>query len=153
MRRLTRRSSVLVIFSCLALLSFAIGATKLFLRRMAVEKHVGPVRVFEVSPNPTALTQELALEKAREVLNLEGLNPNDWQPIHDPEEYLVSRGYRLASTFGTSPPSGREEPFLTREKKRANCGILIFLDEAGAVRFVRVALAGKSVLGQCSGGL
>jgi hypothetical protein len=92
------------------------------------------------------------LAKAREVLKLEGLNPNDWQPIHDPEEYLVSRGYRLASTFGGTPPNGQEEAFLTREKRRANCGILIFLDEAGAVRFVRVALAERRVLGQCSAG-
>jgi hypothetical protein len=131
---------------------FVVGiSAKLYLHHLAVKKGVGPLHIFQLSEKPECLTQELALAKAREAIKLDGDDPASWNPIRDPEYYLASRGYGLASLFdGIATRDARTNEFLSLESKRPGCGIVIFVDDKEAVRFVRVGLSGSNVLCQSS---
>ena len=135
-----------------AAVAFVGISAKLYLHHLAVKKHVGPTHVFQLSAAPVGLTEELALAKAREALKLDGDDPALWQPIRDPEAYLAQRGFRLASEFARGATDSRTDEFVGRETKRPNCGIVIFVNDTEAVRFVRVGLSGSNVLCQCSAG-
>lgn len=144
----------LILIGSLAACLFLIGiSAKLYWHHLAVQKHVGSPHIFHLSEKAHGLTEELALEKAREALKLDGDDPASWQPIADPQSYLAKRGYAFASAFGPSTArESRTDEFLSRETRRPDCGIVIFLNDSGAVRFVRVGLSGSSVLCQCSAG-
>lgn len=149
-----RKNLLILGIVAIATLLLLVGiSAKLYLHRLAVRKHAGPPHVFELSQRPEFLTEELALVKAREALRLDGDNPAIWQPVRDPQSYLTTRGYRLASVFSPSQEqNGHTLQYLSFELKRPNCGIIIFVHEAEGVRFVRVGLSGSSVLCQCSAG-
>jgi hypothetical protein len=128
-------------------------SAKLYLHYLAVRKGVGPQHVFQLSERPECLTQEVALAKAREAIKLDGDASVNWFPVRDPESYLSTRGYKLASLFDrTGTGNGRTNEFLSLESRRPTCGIVIFMDDHEAVRFVRVGLSGSNVLCQCSEG-
>jgi hypothetical protein len=131
---------------------FVVGiSAKLYLHHLAVKKGVGPLHIFQLSEKPECLRQELALAKAREAIKLDGDDPASWNPIPDPEYYLASRGYGLASLFDRIATRNTNE-FLGLESKRPGCGIVIFVDDKEAVRFVRLGLSGSNVLCQSSHG-
>jgi hypothetical protein len=128
-------------------------SAKFFVHRLAVKKGVGPQHIFQLSENPQRLTEELALAKSREALRLDGDDPANWHPVQDPRSYLATRGYKLASLFEPSTlEDGQTNEFLSFESKRPGCGIVIFVDDHEALRFVRVGLSGSNVLCQCSAG-
>lgn len=140
-------------FTFAALLIVVGISAKLYLHHLAVKKGIGPQHIFQLSEKPESLTQELALAKAREAIKLDGDAALNWFPVQDPESYLSTRGYKLASLFDrTGTGNGRTNEFLSLESKRPTCGIVIFMDDHGAVRFVRVGLSGSNVLCQCSAG-
>jgi hypothetical protein len=124
---------------------------KLYLHHLAVKKGVGLQHIFRLTEKPKRLTQELALAKARQAMKLDGDDPANWHPVPDPGSYLVARGYKLASLFDRIAPDGTNE-FLSLESKRPGCGIVIFVDDNEALKFVRVGLSGSNVLCQCSAG-
>jgi hypothetical protein len=144
-----RSRTVFIIGACsFAVFLILVGVSaKLFLRHLAHAKHVGPLHKFELSVKTDALTEELAIAKAREALKLDGDDTALWQPIRDPQTFLASRGYGIASEFGST------DGFLSREMKRGtNFGIIIFDSDTEAVRFVRVGLYKSTVFCQCSAG-
>jgi hypothetical protein len=142
---------VLVAVCSLAASLLILGiSAKLYLHHLAVKKGVGPQHIFQLSEKPERLTQELALAKAREALKLDGEDPVSWNPIQDPESYLATRGYGLASIF--APRDGRTDEFLSLESKRPGCGIVIFVNNSESVRFVRLGISGSNVICQCSAG-
>ena len=133
---------------------FLVGASaKLVLQHLAVKKGVGPQHLLQLSEKPEHLTQELALTKAREALRLDGEDPANWHPVDDPAAYLASRGYGLASLFNVSSSrAGQTNELLSLESRRPQCGIVIFVNDHDALRFVRIGLSGSNVLCQCSAG-
>jgi hypothetical protein len=133
---------------------FVIGVSaKLFLHHLAVKKGVGPQHIFHVSESARGLTEQLALAKSREALRLDGDDPANWHPVQDPQSYLASRGYKLASLFERlSLGDGHTNEFLALESKRPSCGIIVFENDHVGVRFVRVGVSGLNVICQCSAG-
>jgi hypothetical protein len=109
-----------------------------FLLNRALRAGSGPKRTFELSAETRFLTEELAIEKARETLRLDGLNILEWQVHPDGR---------------TKAPDGRVDQFLGRNSINSNSGTFMFTSGTnGLVRFVSVELNGKTVVCQTSVG-
>ena len=94
-----------------------VGAAFLLSHRLnrTLEARHGPPHVFQLSQRPLFLSEDLALEKARAALALDGLG-QDCQPVPDGR---------------TSAPNGRQDVYLVRNAKNPNDGWLIFTNTAG----------------------
>ena len=84
------------------------------------------------------MTEDLALEKARETLQLDGFDISGWQPH---------------PSGRTKAPDGRADEFMDRNDLNANRGVFMFTDGTNArVRFVSVELHSNTVVCQSSVG-
>ena len=109
-----------------------------FLFNRALRAGSGPKRTFEVSEETRFLTEEVALDKARETLRLDGLNDTECQAHPDGR---------------TKAPDGRVDEFMGRNSINSNAGTFMFTCGAnGPVRFVSVELTGRRVVCQSSVG-
>ncbi len=98
------------------------AATVPYLAHRAVQTRIGPRHVYELSEQPRALNEELALAKARETLTRDGLDLASWQ------EY-----------------GGTREVWSNRV-------VFMFTNAAASTRFVHVELEGTRVVCQTSVG-
>jgi len=71
----------------------------------------GPEHRFELDPPPPFLTEEVALEKARETLRLDGLDPSEWVPNEDNR---------------TTAPDGHADVHFVRNTRNPNQGYIQF---------------------------
>lgn len=86
----------------------------------------GPEHRFELNPAPPFLTEELALEKARETLRLDGFDPKEWVPDDDNR---------------TAAPDGRADERFVRNTLNPNQGYIQFSrSEPWGVRIVYLEL-------------
>jgi hypothetical protein len=101
----------------------------------AGDTRIGPAHIYELSEAPSFLTEELALTKAREVLNKAGIDLKVWHAQRDGR---------------TSAPDGRVDEFAARNGNNFNRVVFAFTNGSGATRFVSVELNGKRVVCQAS---
>ena len=81
---------------------------------------------FELNPPPSFLTEEVALEKARGTLRLDGYDPNDWVPNEDER---------------STAPDGRADRYLVSNTLNRNHGYILFSrSEPWGVRTVHLEL-------------
>jgi hypothetical protein len=90
----------------------------------------GPPHVFQLSEHPLFLSEDLALEKARSALVLDGFG-QDYQPVPDGR---------------TSAPNGRQDVYLVRNTKNPNDGWLIFTNTTGERLDVSIELTGQRLM-------
>ena len=99
--------------------------------------NVGPRHTLHLDAPPPFLSDALAVEKAREVLALEGCDPTAWHP----------REHRR-----TSAPDGMQDVHLFRYDDYPNTGMVEFESETGTaattVRIVEIELAGNRLTGR-----
>lgn len=95
----------------------------------------GPQHVYEISNQPSFLTEELAMNEARETLKLDGLDNKVWQPVPDGR---------------TASPDGRKDDFLARNANTPNRGVIMFTNLNVHARFVSVELSGSRLVCQTS---
>lgn len=86
----------------------------------AVHSRMGPERVYELSEQPTVLTEELATAKARETLKRDGLDVALWQEVSGSRDVTPKRV------------------------------VFMFTNAAASTRFVHVSLDGPRVVCQTS---
>ena len=91
-----------------------------YLAHRAVQSRIGPRHVYELSEQPRALSEDLALAKARETLTRDGLDIASWQ------EY-----------------GGTREVWSNRV-------VFMFTNAVASTRFVHVELEGSRVVCQTS---
>jgi hypothetical protein len=101
----------------------------------AFQSLIGPEHLFQVSHPPAFLTETFALERARETLKLDGLDPSAWHPVRDGR---------------TTAPDGRTDEFMDRNAITPNLGVIMFTNKSVSVRFVSVKLDGRRVVCQTS---
>src|SRR5688572_233180 len=87
-----------VIFLAVGLLLLGIVSVPYLIHR-SVQSRIGPQHVYELPEEPKFLTEELAMERARETLALDGLDAAAWQPVPDDR---------------SKAPDGRTDQFLSR---------------------------------------
>jgi hypothetical protein len=98
---------------------------------------VGPPHEFALDDRPAFLYEQLALDKARETLALDGFDPAAWQAHPDGR---------------TAAPDGRQDEYFSRNTINSNMGSVLFQGPGNRVRFVSVELAGDRVICQSSRG-
>ena len=91
-----------------------------YLAHRAVQSRIGPRHVYELSEQPKALSEDLALTKARETLTLDGEDIASWQ------EYSGTR------------------------QVNSNRVVFMFTNGAASTRFVHVELEGSHLVCQTS---
>jgi len=121
-----------IIFLVVGLLLLAIAAVPYLIHR-SVQSRIGPQHVYDLSEQPQFLTEELAMERARDTLTRDGLDAT-WQPVPDDR---------------SKAPDGRADQFLSRNTITPNHGSIMFTNGTGT-RFVSVELDGRRVLCQTS---
>jgi len=92
----------------------------------------GPAHVFSVDPVPPFLTEELAVAKARETLELEGYRLSDWQ---------ITRAYNPPS----EAPDGTPDEYFDRFSFRPNAGRVHFI-QGSVYRTYDVRLEGDRLI-------
>lgn len=125
------RSLILIAVSVL-LIGAAVFA---YLAHRTIQSRIGPERSFEIKDSPMFLTETLALEKARQTLELDGLSSSIWQPRPDGR---------------TKSPDGRLDEFMARNANSPNRATILFTNGTGAGRFVSVELIGGKLVCQTS---
>lgn len=86
----------------------------------------GPEHRFELNPPPPFLTETMALEKARESLQLDGFDPTEWDAVKDDR---------------TKAPDGRPDEYFLRNTLNPNEGSIQFVRrDRRAVRSVVLEL-------------
>ena len=103
----------------------------------ALRARVGPQHIFALTHSALFLTEELALTKALESLTLDGLQVSGWHPQREGR---------------TSAPDGRKDQFGTRNTINSNRLVFAFTNGSGSMRLVSVALTGRQLSCQASGG-
>jgi hypothetical protein len=92
----------------------------------------GPVHAYQLQPIPRFLTDDVAVEKARHALALDGFDAFVWQPSKDDR---------------TKAPDGTPDVYLVRNSLNPNDGWIMFRDttrkdDPKATRIVTVELKG-----------
>ena len=128
-----KRSIIILVGAGIVLLGAA--AVPLLIQR-SIQSRIGPEHVFELSEQPKFLTDELALEKAREALKQEGLNTNAWQPVPDVRSIA---------------PDGHADRFLSRNTINPNRGNIL-LNSGNGYIYMSVELDGRRIVCQTSQG-
>jgi hypothetical protein len=129
------KTRTIIILASLAVL-FGLAASFSYFLDRSLKARSGPVRCFELSESPPFLTEELALEKARETLRRDGLDTAHWMPRPDGR---------------TKAPDGRTDQFMGRNSINGNRGVFLFSGGAnGLERFVSVELHSNLVVCQSS---
>jgi hypothetical protein len=130
--RLRLRTIVIVL---LAFASLFVGGLFLFghLMDKAFEKGYGPRHVFELSSRPPFLTEDVALDKARAALMLDGYTSEIWQRAENKQ---------------TSAPDGRRDVYLVRSFNNPNLGSLLFTNARRKCLEVRVELREQQLICQ-----
>jgi hypothetical protein len=124
-----------IIFLGVSLFLLAVASVPYLIHR-SIQSRIGPQHVYELPEPPRFLTEELAMERARETLTRDGLDVAAWQPVP---------GDR------SKAPDGHVDQFLSRNTTTPNHGSIIFTNSTGT-RFVSVELDGKRVICQASVG-
>lgn len=122
-----------IIFLGVGVLLLAVAAVPYLIHR-SVQSRIGPQHIYELSEQPKFLTEELAMERARETLIRDGLDATAWQPVPDDR---------------SKAPDGRTDQFLLRNTITPNHGSIMFRSSTGT-RFVSVELDGRRVVCQTS---
>ena len=95
----------------------------------ALEARNGPRHVFTVLRRPF-LDEEVALDRARAALQLDGFTNEVWEPARDGR---------------TAAPDGRPDVYLARNRENPNRGFLMFTNQQGAQAFVVVEIDATSL--------
>jgi hypothetical protein len=98
---------------------------------------VGPPHEFLLAEPPSFLTDNVALDKARETLALDVADPGAWRAVPDGR---------------TAAPDGRRDEYLKRNGLNPDQGSIHFDGPGTQVRFVSVKLRGDRVECQSSRG-
>ena len=117
-----------IVFALIGLFLLAIAAVPYSIHR-SVQSRIGPQHVYELSERPKFLTEELAIQRARETLVRDGLGAAAWHPVPD--------------------RSSKTDQFLSRNTLNPNHGSIMFTNGA-ETRFVSVELDGRQVVCQIS---
>jgi hypothetical protein len=96
-----------------------------------VERHVTPQHIYTIHPAPAFLTEELALEKARETLARDGYDLENWQ-------------LKRTDSPKRKAPDGRRDKYLERFTFRSHAGHVHF-GKGTATRTYHVWLDGDRV--------
>lgn len=123
------KTSVILI---VGLLVFGVATGALLFFRTA-RSHIGPLHVYELSEQPKFLTEELAIAKAKETLEDDGLDTSAWQPLPCGQ---------------TTAPDGRTDQFFSRNTLTTNEGSIVFTNGPSTMRIVRVQLEGNRIVCQ-----
>jgi hypothetical protein len=124
-----------IIILGLAIVVVLIGLYPFLLNR-ALRAGSGPKHNFGLSEETRFLTEEVALDKARETLRLDGWNIAEWQAHRDGR---------------TKAPDGRVDQFMRRNSINSNSGTFMFTSSAHKqVRLVLVKLTGTQLVCQAS---
>ena len=93
----------------------------------------GLTHVYELAERANFLSEELALNYARQSLKEDGLNPAEWLPVRN--------GH-------TKAPDGRVDAFMARTTGTPNRGVILFTRAGCSPKFVAVELQGSRVICQ-----
>jgi len=127
----TRR--VFLMLLVLLVLVVGLPITFFYLVDRNLRAGIGPNHTFRLAERPTFLTEELALAKAREALDLDGLGAADWT---------------LNEERRTAAPNGRTDEFMVRNEHNPDRGVFRFQRGPRDSRFVSVELHGDEVVCQ-----
>src|SRR5215213_9996196 len=100
------RSAPLIALACAAVCTAVCGCRAEV--SMLQSERPAPIHVFQLTDPPPYLTDQLALEKAREAMLLDGFNPDAWTPTPLARRVLG--------------PDGTPDQFITRRKNAPNRG-------------------------------
>jgi hypothetical protein len=128
-----RKWRIPIVLLVLLALLVAVPATFLYLVDRNLRAGVGPEHTFSLAEQPPYLTEELALAKAREALDLDGLDGVNWLP--------ADRGW-------TTAPDGRVDRFMTRNQDNPDRAVFMFQRGERNTRFVSVELREGQVVCQ-----
>lgn len=109
---------------------FLLAAGRFVFFELLWSKRMMPTHVFQVVPKPAFLSDALALEKAKETLELDRLNPNDW---------VVNGDNRTFS------PDGLQDKYLVRNALDPNSGSIMFWGPNHSRRSVDIELRGDKL--------
>jgi hypothetical protein len=98
---------------------------------------VGPTHEWVLANTPEFLSEQLALEKANELLELDGLTLSEWTPY--PDERTIA-------------PNGQRDRFLVRNTLNHNQGAIRYHKQGAGDRFANVELVGNRLVCQLSRG-
>jgi hypothetical protein len=109
----------------------------LYFAKLTMRSQMGPEHVFELAERPKFLTETLAIEKAKEALKQDGMDPGEWHPVKNGR---------------TRAPDGRIDDYMARAEGNPNRGVLLFTGKGRSMQFVAVELQGSHVFCQNSPG-
>lgn len=124
-----RRYALLLVLTVLV----AVPVGFLYLVDRHLRAGVGPDHTFQLPYRAAFLTEELALVKARDALDRDGLGAAAWTPVGDRR---------------STAPDGRPDEFMARNQTNPNRGVFRFRRGPRETRFVSVELHGDRVVCQ-----
>ncbi|MBE0702132.1 MAG: hypothetical protein IH582_03020 [Afipia sp.] len=120
--------TIAIVFLAAGVVGFVAAFPHLIHR--ALESRNGPGHVFAVSGRLLFLDEEVALDRARTALQLDGFTNEVWEPAKDGR---------------TTAPDGRPDVYLARNTENPHRGMLMFTNQHGAQAFVVVEIDATSL--------
>jgi hypothetical protein len=97
------RTIILLLFLGLGLVFVGVASLPLLMHR-SHKPRIWPEHVLTLSEHPGALTEEIAITKARETLSLDGLNPDSWLLAINGCTISSNRAFVMFCTHGVADP-------------------------------------------------